>query len=172
MADGLRAVLAKYGLNEEAISEIEEAATPDTFRSQLAELGAKAKRTDELESRLASIESAPKRREALARVGIDYDAVPKYGQKALDALPTEDLEDLAKVAKYVQEQGFEANIQPEPEGERSGAEQISEFMAAANVVSTVMQPKSQQAYEAAVAAAETPEDLDKVYRDFNKAPAQ
>lgn len=156
MADGLRQVLAKYGLNEDAMAEIEEAATPDTFRSQLAELGAKAKRADELESRLSSIESAPKRKEALARVGIDYDAVPKYGQKALDALPVEHLEDLNKVAQYVSEQGFEANLQTdEAPREVSGAEAITNFMTQAGTGAPVR--TGQAASEAAFYA-----DLDKV----------
>lgn len=145
MADGLREVLAKYGLSEDAQAEIEEAATPDTFRSQLAELGAKAKKADELEARLASIESAPKRKEALKRVGIDYDAQPKYGQKTLDAIPHDKLDDLDFIANYVKEEGFEATLQPDEETpDRSGADQITDALTEMGTGAPV-RPASQQA---------------------------
>jgi vacuolar-type H+-ATPase subunit I/STV1 len=156
MATDLREVLAKYGLNEDAMAEIEEAATPDTFRSQLAELGAKAKRADELESRLSSIESAPKRKEALKRVGVDYDAQPKYGRKTLDAIPADRLDDLDFVANYVKEEGFEATLAPEQQtGERSGAEQIVDFTSNAGTGAPVR--TGQQAADEAFYA-----DLDRV----------
>lgn len=84
---------------------------------------------DQFASKLEQFETAPKRKEALKRVGIDYDALPKYGQKALDGIPAEDLDNLEKVAEFVQNEGFEANLQTEQEdtGEQSGAEQIVAF---------------------------------------------
>ena len=84
---------------------------------------------DELATFKAQVETAPKRKEALKRVGIDYDAQPKYGQKTLDALPADKLDDLDFVAKYVTDEGFAATLQPEQQtGEKSGAEAITDTL--------------------------------------------
>ena len=136
MAADLREVLGKYvpqAVLDQALEEIKDTeVSPEWYRAEAAKLGAAAKRAEEAEARLASIESGPKRREALQRVGIDYDAVPKYGQKALDQLPVDALDDIEQVAQYVQEQGFEATIQPtEQTGEKSGAEQMTDFLTSA-----------------------------------------
>ena len=136
MATDIKEVLSRFVPAkdlEEAVEAIRDTdIAPEWFRQEAAKLGADAKEAAALRARLESIESAPKRKEALKRVGIDYDAVPKYGQKALDDLPVEDLEDLTKVAQYVQEQGFEANLQTEDEArDKSGAESITDFTSSA-----------------------------------------
>ena len=175
MAQDIREVLGKYvpaAVLDQAVEEVTGTdIAPDWFRQQAAELGGAAKERDELKSRLESIESAPKRKEALARVGIDYDAVPKYGQKALDALPASDLDDLEKVASYVQEQGFEANLTEQAQN-LTNAERISEATVDMGSGTPARTSKSEEAYRSAVEAAETPEELDKVYKDFGKTPAQ
>lgn len=126
MADQLQEVLSKYvpaGVLEAVAEEVREAATPDSFRKELGELGAKAKEADSLRSELESIKSAPKRKEALQRVGINYDAEKKYGQEILDSIPHDKLDDLDFVAQFVQEKGFDADLsqvtpQPQSEAER------------------------------------------------------
>lgn len=130
MADGLREALSKFvpeSVLDQAVDAVKTTeVAPEWYRKDIAEVGAKAKKADELEARLNSIESAPKRKEALKRVGIDYDAVPKYGQEALDSLPADKLDDLDYVAKYVNEKGFEADLsqqQPQPTSE---AERITQ----------------------------------------------
>lgn len=132
MAEDIREVLGRYvpeAVLDEALDAVKSTEiAPKWFQDEVAKIGADAKEAKQLRAELESIKSAPKRKEALARVGIDYDAVPKYGQKALDELPVEDLDDLDKVAQYVQEQGFEANLQTEEAPkEQSGAEQIVNF---------------------------------------------
>lgn len=172
MAEDIRSVLSKY-VGPEVLDRVVDEVTsteiaPDWFRKQAAELGGAAKERDDLKARLESIESAPKRKEALKRVGIDYDAVPKYGQKALDEIPAEDLDNLEKVAQYVQEQGFDAKVQAEQEGgEKPGSQQVTEFLTnqGAGTPGT-------ETYEEAVANANSQEDLDAVYKRFGKEPAQ
>lgn len=172
MAEDIREVLSRYvpaSVLDEAVDAVKETEiAPEWYRNDIAKVGAEAKEAQQLRAKLESIESAPKRKEALSRVGIDYDAVPKYGQKALDGIPAKDLEDLEKVAQYVQEQGFEANLQAEQKPrEKSGAEDITDFMT--NVGSGT---PTTETYEEAVAKADTPEDMDAVYRRFGKPVPQ
>lgn len=167
MADGLREVLGKYGLSDDAMAEIEEAATPDTFRSQLAELGAKAKKADDLEAELTSIKSAPKRQEAYQRVGLKTD-LPKYARDWLDQnIPLDKLDDLEFIASKVKEGGYEVDLSQQQPGEKSPAERINEGIAGMGAT-----PPAPEGYEAAVQAANTPEELDNVYRRFNKPVPQ
>lgn len=135
MATDLKEVLSKYvpeHVLDDVAAEVQEAATPDSFRKELGELGAKAKEADALRDELESIKSAPKRKEALKRVGVEYDKQPKYGQKTLDAIPHDKLDDLQYVANFVKEEGFEATLQTEEKpGEKSGAERITDFTTSA-----------------------------------------
>lgn len=172
MAEDIRTVLSKYvpsAVLDQAVEEVSGTdIAPEWFRQEVAKLGGAAKERDELKARLESIESAPKRKEALRRVGIDYDQVPKYGQKALDEIPTDDLDDLEKVAKFVSEQGFEAKVTPDESSQGgSGAEQITDFLTNQGTGSPAT-----ETYEQAMARAKTPEEVDAVYQRFNKAPAQ
>lgn len=128
----IKEVLSQYvpaSVLDQAVEEVTGTEiAPDWFRQQAAELGGAAKERDELKARLESIESAPKRKEALKRVGIDYDAQPRYGQKTLDAIPADKLDDLDFIANFVKEEGFPATVQPQQQqGDRSGAEQIVAF---------------------------------------------
>lgn len=167
MATDLKEVLGKYvpaAVLDEAVEEVSQTdIAPDWYRKQAAEMGGAAKERDDLRSRLESIESAPRRKEALKRVGIDYDAVPKYGQKALDGLPADDLDNLEKVAQFVQEQGFEANLTNEQTPPQSGAERIT----AATIEMGNGTPTT-ETYEEAVAKADSEKDLDAVYARFGK----
>lgn len=165
MGTDLREFLSKHGLRDDVIEEAVEMAAPEFYRSEIAKVGAKAKKADELENELTSIRSAPKRKEALKRVGIDYDAVPKYGQDTLDSLPHDKLDDLDFVADFVKQKGFEAKVQSEEQTrERTGAEQVAEFASTAGQGP----PPEPAGYAEAVAKAETPEELNKVYADFGK----
>ena len=173
MAD-LREVLGKYvpqHVLDSVVEEVQEAATPETFRKQLGELGAKAKRADELEAELNNIKAGPQRDEAYSRVGLPTD-LPKYARDWLDSnVPIDKLGDLDFVASKVQEGGFQVDLSQVQAQPRTNAEQIS----AATVEMGTGRPArvpGEQAYEAAVAAAKSPEELDQVYRDFGKAPAE
>lgn len=171
MADGLKEVLAKY-VPESVLDDAVEAVkttevAPEWYRNDIAKIGGEVKEGREAKARLQAIESAPKRKEALQRVGIDYDAVPKYGQKALDAIPVEDLEDLEKVAKFVQAEGFDAKYDPEGAGEVSNSEQVSEFSATAGTGA----PPSGGDREALLAKANSIEEINEIVAKY-PAPAQ
>lgn len=114
---------------------------------------------DELAAFKQQVETSPKRKEALKRVGVDYDAVPKYGQKALDAIPSEDLDDLEKLAGHVQAEGFEATIQAEEEGAKSGAEVITDF--ATSTTGTPVRTSKEASEQAFLADLDTVPDGDK-----------
>lgn len=113
---------------------------------------------DDLASFKQNVETAPKRKEALKRAGIDYDALPKYGQKALDGIPAEDLDDLEKVSKFVKDEGFEASIKTPDPGEQSGADTITAALTDMGS-GTPVRTDAQAEYEAARDAAKTPEEL-------------
>lgn len=130
MAEDLREVLGRFvpqAVLDDAVEALKETdIAPEWWRSEMAKVAPDAKEAKELRAELESIRSAPKRKEALKRVGVDYDAVPLYGQKTLDALPADKLDDLDFVAQFVKEEGFEATLSPEQEvQERSGAEEMT-----------------------------------------------
>lgn len=173
MADGLQEVLSKYvpaSVLEEAVEAVKTTEiAPEWYRNDIAKVGAEAKEGRDAKARLASIESAPKRKEALKRVGVDYDAEKKYGQEKLDSLPADKLDDLDFVAQFVKEAGFDAKL-PSEEGTpaASGAEEVVNFTQGA----VGGQPPQQSSYEADMAAATTPEQVDDVYRKHGKPVPQ
>lgn len=127
MANELREYLDKLGLKEEAIDKAVELATPENTRKDLGELGGKVKTLEAELAELRPLKEAPKRMEALKRVGIDYEAQPGYGKKALDSIPFDKLDDLDFVAQFVKDEGFEASLSPEQIAEgQTGAERITE----------------------------------------------
>ena len=83
----LREVLRKYvpeSVLDAVTEEVADAATPETFRKQLGELGAKAKRADELEAQLSSINRAPKREALAEKFGVDLKHLSKAERHALE----------------------------------------------------------------------------------------
>ena len=79
---------------------------------------------DDLQGRVERFETAPKRKEALKRVGIDYDAQPKFAQRFLDGIDAETLDDLEQLAKVVNDEGFEAKVEQASGGDEPAAAQI------------------------------------------------
>lgn len=133
-------------LSDEEFSEL---ADLSAAKDAIKEFNSVRTERDELAAFKAHVETAPKRKEALQRVGIDYDALPKYGQKALDAIPTEDLDNLEKVAGFVSELGFEANLTTEQQAQvQTGAEQITQATVALGTGGSVATSKDakQQAF--------------------------
>jgi predicted nucleic acid-binding Zn-ribbon protein len=156
MADGLKEALSKFvpaSVLDEAVEAIKETeVSPEWYRSDIAKVGARAKQADEFEARLNSIESAPKRKEALKRVGIDYDAQPKYAQKVLDSYSGE-LDKLEDLASFVKDEGFEANLSTDETTDKSAAAQITDAMTSltGEVVRTDKQAEMHKQLDAAAA---------------------
>lgn len=172
MANELRTYLDSLGLKEEAIEKAVELAVPDSFRKDLAEMGGRIKEYETELSDLRPLKDAPKRKEALKRVGVDYDAQPKSVRRTFDAIPSDKLDDLNHVAQVVQEEGIQADLSAVQEAQsQTAAEQISEATMGLGNGTPSRTTRSKEAYDAAVAAAQTPEELDKVYRDFGKESA-
>ena len=117
---------------EEVPADVVKALEASPLRKQLTEWETRWR--DEAEPALdykAKHESLPKRKEALKRVGVDYDAEKPYGRKTLDSIPADKLDDLEFVANFVKEEGFEASLKSEgDEGEKSGAAEITDFLSA------------------------------------------
>lgn len=113
-----------------------------------------------------SQDTLPKRKDALKKAGVDYDAQKPFGKEVLDAIPADKLEDAEFVAEFVQAKGFEATVAQEEQGAKPGAQQIVEGTTGAGVGAP-----SSESYEAAVAAATTPEELDAVYAKHGKPAA-
>lgn len=162
---------AKEALNrlkeiEDVPSEVIEALEGSSLRQQVANLEARWR--DEAEPAITykqRHESLPKRKEALKRVGVDYDAEKPYGQKTLDSIPADKLDDLDFVASFVKEEGFEASIEAEGRTtEPSGAEVITDFATTASTG-----PRQRTSQEAANQALLT--ELDKVPDDDKEAIA-
>ena len=131
MAKDLKEVLAQYvpaSVLDEAVQAVSDTEiAPDWFRQEAAKLGADAKEAAELRTKLESIELAPKRKEALGRVGIQYDDQPKFAQRFLDSIDAKTLDDLDKLAETVKNEGFDARLQPEHQGDPNQVEQIVNF---------------------------------------------
>lgn len=169
MANELRDYLDSLGLKEEAIDKAVELAVPDSFRSDLAALGGKNKALEAELADLRPLKDAPKRIEALKRVGVDYDSQPRSVKKTFDAIPADKLDDLEYVANVVNEEGIAANLTAEQQQvatEQSGAERITNF-----ATSVGDGRATAESYEAAVQAAGSQEELDAVYQRFGKNPA-
>lgn len=112
-------------------------------------------------------DTLPKRKEALKKAGVDYDSQKPFGKEVLDAIPAEKLEDAEFVAEFVQAKGFEATQQSdEGQGTKPAAQQIVDGTTGAGTGTAAL-----EGYEAAVAAAQTPEELDAVYERYGKPAA-
>lgn len=168
MATDLKDVLAQYvpakDLDEavEALRDTEIA--PEWFRAEAAKLGADAKEAQGLRARLESIESAPKRAEAYARVGLKGD-LPKFASDWLDQnIPVDKLDDLVFIASKVKEGGFEVDL-----AEAQGTEQQPPAAQITDAIGKLSGGRpTTETYEEAVNKATSPEELDEVYRRFDK----
>lgn len=141
MAEELKDVLAQFVPQkdlDEAIEALKDTdISPEWFRAEAAKLGADAKEAQELRARLAAIESAPKRKEALSKVGVDLDAVPKYGQDWLEQnIPADKLEDQEFIAAKVSEGGFQPTKPAEQKREPQAVDQINAFLQSAGQTSS------------------------------------
>lgn len=96
-----------------------------SLRRKVGELEARWKNEAEPAIQKATYyETQPKRIEALKGIGVDYAAMPKYGQEVLDSLPADKLDDKEFVANFVQSKGFEITPQQAQPGDQSGAAQV------------------------------------------------
>lgn len=126
MAADFRTTAAKYGLSEEAIDDLETAATPDSFRKQLGELGAAAKERDELKAWKESIEKAPRRVQAFLARGVDVNTLTKAEKKAIEGFTWEGDEPTPEaVAEFISEWDLPVTDQAPPQtDEQSPARRI------------------------------------------------
>ena len=113
----------------DAPKEVKEAFDASPLRTQLEEATKKAATLEseltKATSKLTKIEKAPVLKKSLEQLGVDYDAQPRFGKKALEAFEWEgDEPDLEQLASYLTEEGFEvAQTQAEAQ-EQTGAEKI------------------------------------------------
>lgn len=113
-----------------APEEVKAAFEASPLRSKVEELTKEVatltKERDTATNKLTRIEKAPVLKEALAQLNIDYDAQPKYAQKALDSFSWEgDKPDAEELAKFVSDEGFEVSLSQE-ENETPPAGQIAQ----------------------------------------------
>lgn len=166
MANELQEYLTGLGLKDEVIEKAVELAVPDTFRKDLAEQGGELKALRSEVQELRPLKEAPQRKAALEKFGHDYDTAPKYLKSVFDAIPADKLGDEDFVSQHLRENDVEVTA--------SSGETQTASNAAAQVDGAFDQGRgtpTNESYEAAIAAASTPEELDAVYARFGKSPA-
>lgn len=115
----------------EAPKEVLDAFDGSTLRTQLEEATKKASTLEteltKATSKLTKIEKAPVLRKHLEQLGVDYDAQPKFGKKALDAYEWEgDEPDPEKLAEYLEDEGFEVSATQQNTEELPAAARIAQ----------------------------------------------
>lgn len=118
----------------EAPAEFIEAIKGSTLRSQLEEHLKWRKEVGEpAVSEVTTLKKAPTKKAAFKALGVDYDSLPKYGQRAIDAFDWEgDEPDLTKVAEFAADMGFDVS-QPEPVQQPAAAQFARQASAPAGV---------------------------------------
>ena len=164
MANELQEYLAGLGLRDEAIEKAVELATPDTFRSQLAELGGENKALKAEVQELRPLKEAPQRKAALEKFGHDYDNSPKYLKSVFDAIPADKLTDEEFVSQHLRDNDVEVKVGDTPQATPGAAARVDGALDAGRSNPT------QETYEAAINAAQSQKDLDAVYARFGKEP--
>ena len=164
MANELQEYLTGLGLKDEVIEKAVELAVPETFRKDLAEQGGELKALRSEVQELRPLKEAPQRKAALEKFGHDYDQAPKYLKSVFDAIPADKLGDEDFVSAHLRENDVEVKATSDTPQTPPDA--------AARVDGALDQGRagSQETYEAAIAAASTPDELDAVYEKFGKQP--
>lgn len=118
----LEDLAAKYGWKDEVLDEIRESAVPENFRKELGELGAKAKRAEDLEKELDGYRRAPARAQLWKDLNIDFDSLKPLEKKALESWTWEgDTPDKEKAAEFLTQNGIAASAPQNQEGQQQPA---------------------------------------------------
>lgn len=167
MANELREYLESLGLRDEAIQKATELATPENTRKDLGELGGKVKAYEAELAELRPLKEAPQRKAALEKFGHDYDKAPKYLRSVFDAIPADKLDDEEFVSAHLRENDVEVKATSDtPPATTDAAARVDGALDAGRGA------PAQESYEAAIAAAQSPEELDAVYAQFGKKVPQ
>lgn len=147
--------------------QYDELADLSVAKEAIKEFNDVKKERDTLRQEVQTFETQPKRKAALEQFGIDYDKSPKYLRQVFDQMDPEKLDDQDYISQHLRDNEVEVNPTnaPADTGERPAAAAIVD-----HAVASTRTP-SQETYEQAVEAAQTPEELDAVYKKFGKEPA-
>lgn len=137
IADELETQNVKADVIERITTSLRSELDSSGLRKKLGELEAWRKDKGEPAiDKLQRYETAPKRKEALHRVGVDYESQPLYGREVLDSIPIDKLDDLEYVSQFVRDKGFEATAPIEQEQEQPPAAGVVEHATSAPTTQT------------------------------------
>lgn len=109
---------------------VREAFSGSTLRTKLEEAESRAtkaeKELEKVTGKLSKIERQPVLKKSLEQLSVDYDALPKYGRRAVDSFDWEgDEPDLTQLAEFLENEGFEVQVTTDNQEDKPAAAQVA-----------------------------------------------
>jgi hypothetical protein len=162
--DRLNQLLSDGKISQE---EHDELADLSVAKEAIKEFNQVASERDSLKAQVQTFESLPKRKAALEPFGINYDNSPKYLRQVFDQMDPEKLGDKEYVSKHLADNEVDVNLKAAEgqQGTPSGAAQIVNHAASAGAGVTTLTDRA-----ARIEAAQSPEELDTIYKEMPFSP--